>query len=301
MATGGNRGYKNPPVFSENKDYESWKTELNMWMLVTDLEKAKQAPAVVLSLPDGPLRSSALTLPTADLHADEGMRKLLEHLDNELLKDLKDRAYVAYSNFEKFTRTPAMSMFDYIQMFELKQKLAEKFDMKLPDSILAYKLLDNSGLSETDRVMVKTAVQELKYDAVKSAMRRIFGEGLKETPIVKEEPVFAAELQRTSFYGRRNNLPKRQVNGTNPKNKEGRITTCRKCGSRFHWEKIVPKLFQKLTRLLLALMFLQFGKKLLLAAVSILEFWILLAPRLCAVLTGWTDMSPICHCLWNRR
>ena len=213
-----------------------------MWMLVTDLEKAKQAPAVVLSLPDGPLRSSALTLPTADLHADEGMRKLLEHLDNELLKDLKDRAYVAYSNFEKFTRTPAMSMFDYIQMFELKQKLAEKFDMKLPDSILAYKLLENSGLSETDRVMVKTAVQELKYDAVKSAMRRIFGEGLKETPIVKEEPVFAAELQRTSFYGRRNNSPKRQVNGTNPKNKEGRITTCRKCGSRFHWEKNCPEI-----------------------------------------------------------
>ena len=52
MATG-NRGYKNPPLFDGGKDYEIGKTEMKMLILITSLEKNKQAPAVLLSLRDG--------------------------------------------------------------------------------------------------------------------------------------------------------------------------------------------------------------------------------------------------------
>lgn len=39
MATG---NYKVPPAFDEKNSYESWKNEVEIWRLVSDMEKKKQ-------------------------------------------------------------------------------------------------------------------------------------------------------------------------------------------------------------------------------------------------------------------
>ena len=43
-------GYKNPPVLSETKSYQQWSKQLNIWQMITDVDKKKIALVVILSL-----------------------------------------------------------------------------------------------------------------------------------------------------------------------------------------------------------------------------------------------------------
>ncbi|KAK9537927.1 hypothetical protein VZT92_005501 [Zoarces viviparus] len=114
MAAG---NYKVPPPFDEKKSYESWKNEVEIWRLVTDLEKKKQALAVALSL-TGRAGDSALEIAAVDLNDDEGMNVLLTKLDAVFLKEETDRQYEAYTEFDRITRENGVSMVDYIVEFE---------------------------------------------------------------------------------------------------------------------------------------------------------------------------------------
>ena len=56
-------GYKNPPVLSETKSYQQWSKQLNMWQMITDVDKKKIALVVILSL-SGKARETALEIKT---------------------------------------------------------------------------------------------------------------------------------------------------------------------------------------------------------------------------------------------
>ena len=74
-------GFKNPPSFGDGQNsYESWRNELKMWELVTDLKAEKQAFAVILSL-KGQAKAIALELDKIKLNAANGIEYLLEQLD----------------------------------------------------------------------------------------------------------------------------------------------------------------------------------------------------------------------------
>ena len=60
--------------------------------------------------------------------------------------------------------------------FERLYEKAKSHKMELPDAILAYKLLENAALDTRERQMALTASQELKYESMKSAMGRKFGD-----------------------------------------------------------------------------------------------------------------------------
>ena len=87
--------YKVPPTLGPEKAYDSWKSEIAMWRLVTDLKPEKQALAVALSL-TGQARQKALEISVDDLNKDTGMKTLLEALDKIFLADEVDLAYAAY-------------------------------------------------------------------------------------------------------------------------------------------------------------------------------------------------------------
>ena len=56
-------GYKNPPVLSETKSYQQWSKQLNIWQMITDVDKKKIALVVILSL-SGKARETALEIKT---------------------------------------------------------------------------------------------------------------------------------------------------------------------------------------------------------------------------------------------
>ncbi|CAC5364880.1 unnamed protein product [Mytilus coruscus] len=131
-------------------------------------------------------------------------------------------------------------MSDYIIEFDKRYSKSKKYDMTLPEAVLAFKLLDNAGLSSRDKQLALTASSDVKYTSMKSALQRIFGErmsGLTEITgnvssiTIKQEPV---------FYTQQNKGAKSKERGTNPLNKFGKRTKCAICQSVFHWAKDCP-------------------------------------------------------------
>lgn len=166
--------YKVPPKFDEARPYECWKNEVNIWTRVTELDKKKQALAVALGL-EGRAHETAMEIPAEDLDSDNGMATLMAKLDDVFLKEEKDRAYEAYSYFDGITKNSSVSMADYIIDFEQRYNRMKKYNMTLPDAVLAFKLLDTACLDEKNRQLALTACTELKFSSMKSALKRIFG------------------------------------------------------------------------------------------------------------------------------
>ena len=245
------QNYKNPPVFLDEKDYDTWKNEIEIWRLMTDLSKKKQALAVTLTL-SGKARETAIQVPAASLNADDGMDVLISELDKCFLQEVKDSAYQAYKNFDTFVRSDTQSCNDYIIEFEHKYNRAKKFKMELPDAILAFKLLESANLSEKEKQLALTACHDLTFMNMKSALKRIFGSiqcsnDSASSIQVKQESAFYTENQRKSGqryrqYGKRFEKPSSQPNfkGTNPLNKFGKRSQCAICKSTFHWAKDCP-------------------------------------------------------------
>lgn len=234
--------YRVPPSFDEGKPYESWKNEVGIWTRVTDLEEKKQALAVALAL-SGRARDTAMEIPVDDLNKDTGMTTLLAKLDDLFLKEEKDRIYEAYSDFDRIIKEVNTSMADYIIDFEQRYSRMKKYNMELPDAVLAFKLLDTACLDVTDRQLALTACTDLTFASMKSALKRIFsGKSSATTESINQESVFATEQRRQKGkswqHSTRHKAPLQP--GTNPLDKYGRRSKCAVCQSTFHWVKDCP-------------------------------------------------------------
>ena len=132
------------------------------------------------------------------MNADDGMDVLIKQLDAVFKKEAIDEAY---SPFESYKRKPEETVSDYIIEFEHRYSKAKKFEMALPDSVLAYKLLEGAWLSQKERKLVLTAVNKLEFSAIKSALKRIYGQqgsigsatNLSLKVNIKEEPIYLAQ------------------------------------------------------------------------------------------------------------
>ena len=170
-----------------------------MWELVTDLDKKKRALALALSLKGKP-REVALEIDPDKLNVEAGVTFLITELDKLFEKDKVDETYSAYTAFDKYKRESTKDMSDYIINFEQRYNKCRKYEMTLPDTVLAFKLLDNAGLSQSDRQLALTACSDLKFDTMKAALNQIFAtkasllESCTASAItVKEESAYVTE------------------------------------------------------------------------------------------------------------
>ena len=91
---------KCPPLFKEDEtDYEQWKKDVDLWTVITDLDKDKQVIIIHLSL-SGRARSASSELTKAQLNANDGVEKLLERLDRVFLQDASWCCFNTYLDFE---------------------------------------------------------------------------------------------------------------------------------------------------------------------------------------------------------
>ena len=259
--------YKNPPKFDESTSYETWKNEIEIWKLMTELPKKKQALAVSLLL-GGTARQTALDISADDLNKDDGMNTLITALDGVFQKERKDCGYEAYSMFDTYRKSDETSMTDFIVQFEQHYTKCKKYDMVLPDAVLAFKLLDEANLNVKERQLALTACNGLTFMDMKSALKRVFGETVSNNSsdaaiTVKQEKVYVGTSQKTYTGNQRSSssyrsAPKWQTNQpqgqyrpspsttsasskkTNPLNRYGYPTKCAVCQSIYHWAKKCP-------------------------------------------------------------
>ena len=234
-------GFKNPPSYGDGQiSYESWRNELKMWELVTDLKAEKQAFAVILSL-KGQAKAIALELDKEKLKAANGIEYLLEQLDPVFKKNETDISYSVYTNFDSLERKIDQNIGDYIIDFERLYNLCKSKDMALPEAVLAFKLLDKARLDPKEKQLALTACTTITFENMKSALKRIFGESLSNSND------FGVSVKQEVFYSKHNPRFRRfsktedyKQKGTNPLDRQGRRTKCAICSSVFHWAKDCP-------------------------------------------------------------
>lgn len=136
--------------------------------------KKKQALAVTLSL-TGRARDAALKISVDDLN-NNGMKTILETLDTVYEKE-KDCQYDAYTEFHPITREHGILMVDYIIEFESKYNKLRHFDMILPDTVLAFKMLHTVGFSVKSKqflfLTLQTSSPGLDTDGKKLTMSMV--------------------------------------------------------------------------------------------------------------------------------
>ena len=260
--------YKAPPLLKEHANYELWKKEIKLWKTFTDLDAKKQGPAICLSL-TGKAREAALELSVENLNSDTGVVQLLAKLDELYLKDKDQLAYAAYDSFENFKRAPDMSIKDYLITFERLHHKILQYNIKLPEPVLAYRVLKTANISPEKEQLARATITELKYEAMKKQILKIFDETCltkSSSPPVEvkvEDAFYSNSFRGRRFYhgrgcggcgkapGRRYaNQSVQQNKGEQPQNKSvkvknpldanGFVTKCMVCRSIYHWVKDCP-------------------------------------------------------------
>lgn len=262
------------PPSLRTKSYELYRQELLAWREVTDLRKDKQGVAIALSLPEddkAKIREKVFEqISLVDLKKDDGLDILIGFLDKHLKKDDLADSLEKFEEFEDFDRKVGMSITEYIASFDSLYRKIEKLNMKLPMEILAFKLLRKANIGKQEKLLVLTGMnyehKETLYEEAKKSLQKFKGditEGQRSSSsAIKLEPAFLAENEEAllaagyskqfrggrksgvtgrSGYGHGGSQGRQQGrqqyqsrSSTNPTGSDGKILTCRYCGSFRH-------------------------------------------------------------------
>ena len=193
---------KVPRFDSVNKPYSLYMQEIEFWKVVSKVDKKEQAVLLAYDLPENDssgIRDKLFNELSIDqLHCDDGVKNFTEYMDKLFKKDDQTQAYEDYINFDNFKKSKDQKMQDFLNEFDKLYNIAAKRDMKLPSTVLAYKLLDAAHLSQQDRMFVLTGVDYSKkdtlYQQTKDALKKFVGEHVRvDSPVetgIKVEPTY---------------------------------------------------------------------------------------------------------------
>lgn len=186
---------KNPPVLHDLEHYEQWKEDILMWTELTDIDKKKQALAIHLTL-TGQAKEVANQVLTEDKKKENGVKILLDKLDEAFMKEPERRKFMAYQSFEECVRKDNMSICEFMREFDMKYYKMKEKGMELPDEVLAFRLVKNCELSDVQREQVMASTKPLSFKEVRATLKRMFESSSGNTSNegqdvkVKVEPVY---------------------------------------------------------------------------------------------------------------
>ena len=153
------------PTLSRCEDFEEWKHDVEIWQVVTELEK-KQGPVLYRSL-EGQAKKACSNIAVKDLCDKDGFNLIMQKLENVFAKDAEQMAFEDCMKFETFKCSPEMSIVEYITEFERLYNRIQVHDMKHADGVLAYKLLINANISEEKQSMCRATMGKLTFENIK--------------------------------------------------------------------------------------------------------------------------------------
>ena len=139
-------------------------------------------------------------------------------------------AYEAYDAFEKFIRPASMTISDYIIHFEKFHNKAKGYKMEIHDGVLAYRLLNNTNISESHKQLIRATLPDLRYTTMKEQLKRVFAKTVTTESIEAQQPnsEFPVKFESDGSSGRedvyfsdeRSSFQKREdINGDNGSNR----------------------------------------------------------------------------------
>ena len=150
---------KNPPRFSSEKDYQTFKLELETWTKVTSHDKKNWGNVIALSLPEddaSDIRRKVFAIGNFD--GEEGYDKLKKYLDEEFDKDQVQDSCEKIRALVTHKKDPNMTMKQYISGFDAKK--AGLSDM--PQEYLMFHIMENALLSTNEYRLVLSGIDMSK-------------------------------------------------------------------------------------------------------------------------------------------
>ena len=151
-----------PPAFvSKTKFYAAYKADLKRWSRITAIDKKLQAEVVVYSLDGDPsgIKDKIEVGIGKELEDNaDGMEELITFLDSVFQQDEMSEAWIKYKTFQRLSRKSNQDILSFISDFEKEYNLAKSAGCEYSDTILAFRLLEASNLSENDEKFILTAV-----------------------------------------------------------------------------------------------------------------------------------------------
>ena len=237
----------------KSTNYELWKKEIEAWTVVTDLNKEKQAVAVVLNHPDDKVIKEKVfeELTLEKLNSKNGLSILFEFLDKHLFHDDVKNCLNKFEEFENFERGPKENIRDYVSQYDLIFSKLEKVNIKLPPELKAFKMLGKSNITKEERMIILAQVnytnKESLYEEMKQALLR-FGDLDSSLGMgnLKLEPAWR-KMQRC--YGRKWYDPYGQMKKKlNPVGADGKVLLCSSCGSYRHFVAQCPDSWENMEK-----------------------------------------------------
>ena len=271
----------NPPCLT-SKSYERYKLELLAWREVTDISRFKQGIVIALSLPEDDknhIKEKVFTqINLDDLKKEDGLDKLIKFLDTHLKKDELTDSIEKFEEFEDFQRIEGQSVSEYIALFEFKYRKIEKYNMKLPSEILAFKLIRRANISRVEKMLVLTGMnfddKDSLFEDAKRSLKKFVGDirgrsvsresGVKFQAASSEKNDEVLITTRCETF-RRERTPNLGTFGLdqgfvnhsgvakirrkkNPIGANGRPLTCKACGSYRHFVAYCPDSWENIAR-----------------------------------------------------
>ena len=194
----------NPPDLSSG-NYELYKEKLLAWQMVTDIPVDKQGIVIALTLPNDDkhkIQEEVFSqIGREKLSQENGLDTLINFLDSKLMKDDLSDSLEKFEEFEDFQRVNGQNITEYIAAFDSRYRKMEKFKIKLPSEILAFKLLRRANISKEEKMLVLTGMnyanRETLYEEAKQSLKKFKGDitegSISTAASVKLEPAFLAE------------------------------------------------------------------------------------------------------------
>ena len=181
----------NPPDMNSAKCYESFKNELLLWSNLTSLEPEKQAGCVALNLPNDcsfakDIRAKVMEkLSVKEMMSKEGLAKLIDILDEELMRPDIEQAVEDWDALETRFKKDSESIDEFITDFERIYKRVELKGAKLPPVVKTFMLLKRVSLSVEERLVVLSRLnfdkKEYLFDDLKKSLKLFKGVTMSHT------------------------------------------------------------------------------------------------------------------------
>ena len=237
---------KAPPIFKEGMSYAAWKHQLSCWEEITDLAEEKRAISVYLHSLEGSYKDVISKLPVNELKSNEGIKKILCLLDRYCDTKKSEKQYDTYSRLHNFKRTEGESIKDALIRFESVVCDLEGLEMKLPDAVLAFHVLNAMNIGEENMKLARATITDLTYEKMVAQIRSIvekrsshesstFGE-IKTEP---EDTACAFYSKNQNYRG--NSRGRGQFRGRVIRNWNTEERRCYKCGALDHLSYNCPR------------------------------------------------------------
>ena len=168
----------NPPDLSSG-NYELYKEKLLAWQMVTDIPVDKQGIVIALTLPNDDkhkIQEEVFSqIGREKLSQENGLDTLINFLDSKLMKDDLSDSLEKFEEFEDFQRVNGQNITEYIAAFDSRYRKMEKFKIKLPSEILAFKLLRRANISKEEKMLVLTGMNYANRETLYEGLPRQLG------------------------------------------------------------------------------------------------------------------------------